>query len=180
MRIFVVILLIAVVIAPGPVGAEHEADHRYTVEGYVLAPDQNPLAGVPVVIRLGTDRSARGITDKSGHYSLRLHVHNAELGKRIRISAGRHKAEIVITFDPANATSPRIHYANFIGESLSETRIKGRIGQWNYIIWIGVGLIAIGAAGWGYRMRKRYQKRQRRKKAKSGKAGTTRRRKRKR
>jgi hypothetical protein len=54
MRISVVILLIAFVFATGPVGAEHEADHRYTAESYVLAADQNPLTDAPVVIRLGT------------------------------------------------------------------------------------------------------------------------------
>jgi hypothetical protein len=54
--------------------------------------------------------SAPGTTDKSGHYSLRLHVHNADLGKRI-------------AFDPADRTTSRIHYANFLGESFFETRV---------------------------------------------------------
>lgn len=179
MRIPVLILIVAVVFATGPVGAEHEADHRYTVEGYVLAADQNPLANVPVVIRLGTDRSARGTTDKSGHYSLRLHVHNADLGKRIMISAGAHKSDIAITFDPGDATTSRIHYANFLGESFSETRITRGLDQWRFMIWIVVAVVAIGVVAWGSRARKRQKKRQRQH-AKPPRSGAKRRRKRKR
>ena len=179
MRVSIVILLIAAVLANGPVAAEHEPDHRYTVEGYVLAANQNPLAGVPVVIRLGDDRSARGTTDKSGYYSLRLHVHNADLGKRIAISAGAHKADIAIVFDPANTTMARIHYANFIGGSFSETRITRGLDQWRFLIWIIVAVVAIAVVAWGYRAHKRHNKRQRQQAA-PPKSGAKRRRKQKR
>ena len=179
MRISVLIVLVAVILATGPVGAEHEADHRYTVEGYVLGVDQNPLAGVPVVIRLGDDRSTRGTTDNSGHYSLRLHVHNADLGKRIAVSAGAHSADVQIAFDPGNTTTSRIHYANFVGGTFSETRITRGLDQWRFLIWIAVGVVAIAVVAWSYRARTRQKQRQRQQPT-PPKRGAKRRRKRKR
>jgi len=115
--------------------AEHEADHRYNVRGYVLDENQQGISGVNVQIFMGSQLLASIATDADGYYSLHLHLHNADRGETLLLSAGQHKAELGISFDASDLTTARVHEANFIDGVFSEEPLgRFRMPSWVYPI----------------------------------------------
>jgi len=152
--------LLTLSLATGSATAEHEADHRYRVEGYVLDTNRRPVTGLPIVVRLDNDVLEQGTTADDGFYSLQLHLHDSDWGKRLRIAAGSDEATITVSFQRGDQRTSRIHHANFIGGRLNENRIaRGRSQTWIYIT-VAILVAALGIIG--YRFRKQ-QVRKRRK-----------------
>jgi len=136
--ILVTILLVALT----PVAlAEHEANHRYTVSGYILNKDESPISSTRVLIN-ANGFGARGTTDSDGYYSLRLHLHDSDLGRKLLIKTDYGEGTVNATFDPGDRSSARVHYVNIIGGQLVEGRLDGggKVPAWVYYV-LGLSLL---------------------------------------
>ncbi|MDH3446708.1 MAG: carboxypeptidase-like regulatory domain-containing protein [Gammaproteobacteria bacterium] len=117
------------------VWADHEADHRYNIRGYVLDADRKGIHNLTVQafadgVVLGT-----GKTGADGYYSLHLHLHNSDYHRILKLRAGSQEAEVRVTFDREDDTSARIHEANFVGGELIEGDLgRFRIPAWSYVV----------------------------------------------
>ncbi len=115
--------------------AEHEVDHRYEVTGHVLGADQRPLEGVPVEIRKDGQYIGGGRTDGAGRYSIRLHLHDGDIGASLAVRAGQHQARVRVQAEHGNRTTERVHYVNFLGGEVSEKNLSGlRVPAWAYLL----------------------------------------------
>ena len=113
--------------------AEHEADHRYNVRGYVLDENQQGISSLIVQIFSGSRLLGSITTDADGYYSLHLHLHNADRSATLLLRAGQHKAELRVSFDASDQTTPRVHEANFIDGVFSEEPLgRFRMPGWVY------------------------------------------------
>ncbi|MBI5853973.1 MAG: hypothetical protein HZB35_01820, partial [Nitrospirae bacterium] len=88
--------------------AMHEADHRFTVDGYVCGPDGKPVAETEVLVKdTRVTVGATVYTDASGHYKTTLHLHNDNVGDPLLIEAGKDRQERKIEFDPKDTETER-------------------------------------------------------------------------
>ena len=116
------------------VAAEHEADHRYDVSGYVLDAQKNPRAGVPVTILTGDQITGSGRTDSDGYYSIRLHLHDSDIGRPLLVRAGNTQAEIRMQAKHGDKATVRVHHLNLVGSEFVEEKLSaGAIPTWAYI-----------------------------------------------
>lgn len=115
MRVWVVVIACTLRMS-GMVYAEHTADHRYTIEGYVSNADGTPRPHELVAVmdrpdtRLGVTH-----TGSNGWYRLQLHLHNSDLGRLLIVEANHVRQQIRVTFDPQDATNERRHRLDFVG-----------------------------------------------------------------
>lgn len=100
--------------------AEHEVDHRFTVEGVACGADGAPASGVEVVVKDARISVLRtGLTDDRGYYKVTLHLHNDNKGDPIVVylkdKEGRIQQEQHITaqFDPKDLHTERKRTVNF-------------------------------------------------------------------
>ncbi len=121
MSIFRSFILLLSIASTTTVLAEHEEDHRYTVEGFVLDANEKPLLGSEVSISLENKTLKFTTTDDQGFYSLQLHLHDTDWGKDLDIKAGDSQATIKITFERGDKHTPRVHKTNFVGGKLVES-----------------------------------------------------------
>lgn len=126
-------------LVPTWASAEHEVDHRYEVTGFVLDEQEKPLAHTGVGIRLGNDAIGYGRTNAEGYYHVRLHLHDADLGRRLTLKTESGEAIITVTFTPGDNATRRIHYANLIGGKL----VEGRFSRMRYALWVYVAPVAV-------------------------------------
>jgi hypothetical protein len=116
------------------VAAEHEADHRYDVRGYVLSADKRPLDAAPVTIREGERVIGSGRTDGEGYYAIELHLHDADIGRTFAVRTGEHEALIRMQAEHGNRTTARVHHVNFIGGEVIEENLSGTsVPTWVYL-----------------------------------------------
>lgn len=88
--------------------AEHEANHRYTISGYIRDVNGNPLANVEVVaVDMNVGIAEKGFTDKNGKYNVLLHLHDENLGDDLTITALGISYQAEAIFDPRDATTER-------------------------------------------------------------------------
>lgn len=121
--------------------AEHEADHRYIVEGYVLDARENPKADVKVAVTAEEGLLGEDVTDRRGFYRIRLHLHNPDPGKSLNVKAGEREAEIEVTLDRGDREQDRIHDLNFIGAATTEVDLGSRgFPAWAYVV---IGMIIL-------------------------------------
>jgi hypothetical protein len=122
--------------------AEHEADHRYQVQGFVLDGNDDAIAGRVVAISAGGELLARGTTDSFGYYSLHLHLHDEDRGRLLNLRAGPDAVAIRVAFDPEDKHTARVHTANLVGGKLVETELR----RWRTPAWIYplAGFILLG------------------------------------
>lgn len=138
----VLILILACLLLPVDASAEHEADHRYNVRGYVLDESEQAIAGREVKIFSDGNVLARGRTDSYGYYSLHLHLHNEDRGRLLSLSAGGQQADIRVNFDPQDKHTARVHDANLVGGRLVEKALfRWRTPTWIYPL---AGFIVLG------------------------------------
>jgi hypothetical protein len=122
--------------------AEHEADHRYNVRGYILDANERAIADREVVISADGNLLASGKTDSYGYYSLHLHLHNEDRGRLLSLKAGPQRAEIRVDFDPQDRQTARVHDASLVGGSLIEKPLdRWRIPLWIYPL---AGFVVLG------------------------------------
>ncbi|MDC1286512.1 hypothetical protein N8198_01360 [Gammaproteobacteria bacterium] len=117
------------------VWADHEADHRYNIRGYVLDANQQGIGNLTVQalsegVVLGSSKTAA-----DGRYSMHLHLHNSDYHRVLKLRAGSHEAELRVTFDLKDDTSARIHDANFVdGKFIEEDLDRFHIPSWSYVV----------------------------------------------
>ena len=129
--------------------AEHEPNHRYTVSGYVLDKDESPIPSTSVVIS-ANGTGGRGTTDNDGYYSLKLHLHDSDLGRKLHIKTDHGEGTVSATFDPGDRTSARVHHVNIVGGRLIEGKLDGggKVPAWVfYLLGLGVLIIVIPVLG---------------------------------
>ncbi len=119
--------------------ALHEIDHRYDVTGFVLDDEKQPLANSPVSIRLGKEVIGYQETNAQGHYRIRLHLHDADLGKTLSVKTAAGEGVIRVTLTPGDARTERRHYANFVGGEL----IEEPLSRSRYPIWLYGAAVAL-------------------------------------
>ena len=92
----------------GVVWATHEADHRFTVEGFVCEFDGSPAKKTEVVVKDTRVNVGQTIeTDERGYYRATLHLHNDNLGDPVVVTAKREEKRIKVEFDPNDLESER-------------------------------------------------------------------------
>ncbi|MDZ7828961.1 MAG: hypothetical protein U5K33_05550 [Halofilum sp. (in: g-proteobacteria)] len=134
-------MLVMACLTAADVLADHEADHRYTVEGFVLDEDEAPRSDVEVVVTADEGVLGRGVTDRRGFYRIELHLHTPDLGKSLTVKAGEQVADIEVTFDPADTETERIHDLNFVGAEVTQSDLGFRgFPTWAYVL---VGIIIL-------------------------------------
>jgi len=136
------ILMLACLLLPANALAEHEADHRYEVHGYVLDANEKPVPGREVAVFADGGLLANGSTDSDGYYALHLHLHNEDRGRLLNLRAGPDHAEIRVTFDPEDHHTARVHVANLVGGKL----VEKELGRWRTPPWIYplAGFVVLG------------------------------------
>lgn len=129
------IVAVALIAFAGTAAAEHEADHRYDVRGYVLGADKRPLGATYVVIRQGDKVIGSGRTDGEGYYAIQLHLHDADIGSTFAVRTGEHQALIRMQAEYANRTTARVHHVNFIGGEVIEKNLSWiSVPAWVYVV----------------------------------------------
>ncbi|TDJ64545.1 MAG: hypothetical protein E2O37_06605 [Proteobacteria bacterium] len=123
--------------------ATHEADHRYHIKGYVLDEKQMPLSDTDVSILMNNQVLGFGNTDADGFYSIRLHLHDSDRGKKLQIKTAAGVADIRVMLTPGDKSTKRVHYANFSGGQFLEKKLPRRgFPVWGY----GIIIVVIGTA----------------------------------
>ena len=126
--------------------AEHEVDHRYTVQGYVLDENKNAIGKQDVRVYDGTKMLAQTKTDSAGYYSIHLHLHNEDIGRKLELRSGSRQGEFRVAFDPDDITTQRVHEASFVGDEYVEGSLNlFRIPPWIYPL-IGIAVLFFIAA----------------------------------
>jgi hypothetical protein len=117
----------------GHAAAEHEADHRYVVRGFVLDAENNGIADVPITVFREERAVARARTDAQGHYSAHAHLHDEDIGRELLVRAGERSATITMAAARGDQSTEREHHLNFVGERVVEGGLPGlRFPAWVY------------------------------------------------
>lgn len=128
------IVAVALILFAATAAAEHQADHRYDVRGYVLSADKRPLDAVPVTIGRDGQVIGGGRTDGEGYYAIQLHLHDSDIDGTFAVRAGEHQALIRMQAEYGNRTTARVHHVNFVGGEVIEKNLSGiGIPAWVYI-----------------------------------------------
>lgn len=104
------------VVFPSASPATHEADHRFTVEGFVCGKDGKGIANTDVLVK-DTKISYGQIvkTDGDGYYRAAFHLHNENLGDPLFVEANGEQQNHKVVFDPKDLESERkvqIHFGS--------------------------------------------------------------------
>lgn len=121
--------------------ATHEADHRFTVEGFVCGADGKGSAGVEVLIK--DTKISYGQTVKTngdGYFTATFHLHNENLGDPLLIEAGGEAQQRKVQFDPKDLEAERKIQVNFGSGCIRDPR---QPPPWVFV-GLGAGVIAAG------------------------------------
>lgn len=131
-----------------PAHAEHEVDHRFTVEGYVCSGDGQSVANQEVMVKDTRIPLGKTVyTDGNGFYSVTLHLHNDNQGDPILVTAGDREQRLTAKFDSKDLKAERKMTVNF-GSGCEGAHSSSR--TWVYY---SVGLSLAGVAAFaGARM----------------------------
>lgn len=125
-----------------PVVATHETDHRFTVEGFVCGPDEQPIADQKVIVKdTRASLVETAYTDSYGYYKAVLHLHNENLGDPILIIVGDREQRAQAQFDPKDRTTERVTRVNFGTGCVSQRDVPA----WVYY---GAGTVLVLAAAY--------------------------------
>lgn len=127
---------------PAVLHATHEADHRFTVEGFVCGTDGKGSPNVEVLVK--DTRISYGqtvTTDGDGFYKATFHLHNDNLGDPLLVEARGEQQSHKVRFDPEDLESERKIEVNF-GTGCSSDR--NTPPGW---ILAGVAVAAVGVGG---------------------------------
>jgi hypothetical protein len=139
---------------PSIVPAEHEVDHRFTVEGMVCGgKDGGMLADAEVMVKdTRASIGKMGYTDRRGHYEVTLHLHNENQGDPVLVAVGDQEQRITAQFDPKDLRTERKMTVNFGSGCVAEAAGS----PWLYY-GVGLGVAAVGAVAGARLIRKRRQ-----------------------
>jgi hypothetical protein len=134
--------------------ATHEADHRFTVEGFVCGSGGRPNPNVEVVVKdTRVSIGATVLTDEDGYYKAILHLHNDNLGDPVLVIAGSEEQRIKVQFDPKDLETERRVLVNF-GSGCEKT-IGGPPRSVYYASGMGVAVAVVFAGLKWFRKRRR-------------------------
>jgi len=143
--------------------ATHEADHRFTVEGFVCGADGRGVPSTDVLVKDTKISYGQVVkTDGDGYYKATFHLHNENLGDPLLVEAKEEQQNHKIQFDPKDLESERkvqIHFGTGCVHDVNSPP------AW---LWWGLGgaaVAGVGAVGIG-----RFVKAQRRQGQKRGKS----------
>jgi hypothetical protein len=127
---------------PSGVSATHEADHRFTVEGFVCGKDGRGISDTDVLIK-DTKISYGQIvkTDGDGFYKATFHLHNDNLGDPLLVEAKGEQQNHTVQFDPKDLESERkvqIHFG---------TGCIRDVNQPPAWLWWSLGAVAVTVVG---------------------------------
>ena len=127
---------------PSVSSATHEADHRFTVEGFVCGTDGKGIANTDVLVK-DTKISYGQIvkTDGDGYYKATFHLHNENFGDPLLVEANGEQQNHKVQFDPKDLESERkvqIHFGSGCAHDVNSPPV------W---LWWGLGGTAVVVAG---------------------------------
>jgi len=153
-------LAIAAVVGlvPSAVMATHEADHRFTVEGFVCGADGKGVANADVLVKDTKISYGQFVkTDGDGYYTATFHLHNDNLGDPLLVEAQGAQQDHKVTFDPKDLESERKVQVNFGSGCIHE---PGRPPVWVFVTLGAVAAAVVGFVGFKLtKWRKREQQR---------------------
>lgn len=130
---------------PSASSATHEADHRFTVEGFVCGTDGKGMASTDVLIKDTKISYGQVVkTDGDGYYKATFHLHNENLGDPLLVEARGEQQNHKIQFDPKDLESERkvqIHFGTSCVRDVNSPPV------W---LWLGLGgtaVVVVGAVG---------------------------------
>jgi hypothetical protein len=153
-------VLIGVLCAPTGLFANHAADHRFTVEGFMCGKDGRPNSKLEVLVKDTRVTVGQTVTtDDDGYYKVTLHLHNDNVGDPLVVEAGGEQQNYKIQFDPNDLETERklrVDFGSGCARDLGPP-------QW---LFYGMGFAAVAIVGWiGLKIsRKRMREEQRRRK----------------
>lgn len=127
---------------PATLYATHEADHRFTVEGFVCGADGKGSPNVEVLVK--DTRISYGqtvTTDGDGYYKATFHLHNDNLGDPLFVEARGEQQDHKIQFDPKDLEAERKIEVNFGTGCIHD---RNAPPGW---IFAGLGVAAVGVGG---------------------------------
>ncbi|MGQ0666194.1 MAG: hypothetical protein ACT4O4_04095 [Nitrospiraceae bacterium] len=125
---------------PALVSATHEADHRFTVEGYVCGPDGKGVANTEVLVKDTKISYGQVVkTDGAGYYKATFHLHNDNLSDPLLVEAKGEQQNHRIKFDPEDRESERKTRINFGSGCDTDSP-----PTW---LWWGIGALAAAVGG---------------------------------
>ncbi|HEX2056562.1 MAG TPA: carboxypeptidase-like regulatory domain-containing protein [Nitrospiraceae bacterium] len=149
---------------PSILFATHEADHRFTVEGFVCDKDGKASAQVEVLVkdtRVTVGQTTK--TDSDGYYKVTLHLHNDNLGDPLLVEAGAEQKQYKVSFDPNDLDSERRLQVNF-GSGCEQA-----LGPPRWLMYaLGAGLVGAGGLIW-LKLSKKWKREDKRKRKGLGK-----------
>ena len=127
------LIVLLVVLTAWEARAEHEANHRYLILGYVKDARGQPLHGVAVrVTRVKTGLSYEETSDQKGFYTIIVHLHDEDLGDQLQVSAQTVSVIHTAQFNQQDARTERGTRLDFVGTRIEERRswILGTLRQY--------------------------------------------------
>ncbi len=103
----VVLLLLIFISSVDNIFGMHEADHRYTVSGYVRDEQGNTKSDVLVVIEHKGGQKQQAKTDGAGYYETVFHLHDTNVNDGMVVTVGAESKDIIVAFDPEDKATPR-------------------------------------------------------------------------
>jgi hypothetical protein len=150
---------------PAILYATHEADHRFTVEGFVCGADGKGSPNVEVLVK--DTRISYGqtvTTDGDGYYKATFHLHNDNLGDPLFVEAKGEQQNHKIQFDPKDLEAERKIEVNF-----GTGCVHNRNAPPGWVL-AGVGVAAVGVSGFvGVKLLRAWRKKQTRREKGQGK-----------
>ncbi len=145
-----------------PVLSLHEMNHRYDVMGYILNADEQAIPGITVVAHVGGKRMGSGRSDHNGYYRFRMHLHDSDLGRELRLKTPKYQGSVRISLTPGDASMERIQHVNFIDGKLVEGELPGHGGISTTMVAAGAGsAILLGSFFAARHLRRMHRRRQR-------------------
>jgi len=122
--------------------ATHEADHRFTVEGFVCGNDGKGAGNIDVLVKDTKISYGQVVkTDGDGYYRATFHLHNDNLGDPLLVEAKGEQQQHTVQFDPKDLESERkvqIHFGTACVHDVNAPPV------W---LWWGLGGTAVVVAG---------------------------------
>lgn len=146
-------LLIVLFIPTEIAFAVHEADHRYTISGYIRDEGGNPMPRINVILEHKDGQTKKTTTNRRGYYEALFHLHNENLRDEIIVKAGDEVKKITVAFDPKDRRSERVGRVDFgaPGKGLEQEEYS----EYGWIYWTAAALLAVSAYLVFFRKKKR-------------------------
>lgn len=139
-RVLTSFLFLLVSALPAPVLATHEADHRFSVEGFVCGTDGLPITEEKVIVKNTRAKVNKAvITDGDGYYKATLHLHNDNVGDPLLITVKDQEQQAKVEFDKEDLETERVIRVDF-GQGCEKEGVSSTV-------LIVLGLVGVVIAG---------------------------------